>query len=69
MNNPILNLAMTMISNNPQIANNPQAKSMIEVIQNGDAERGQQIAENLCNTYGVSKEDAVKQAKSFFKIQ
>ena len=69
MNNPILNLAMTMISNNPQIANNPQAKSMIEVIQNGDAERGRQIAENLCNTYGVSKEDAVKQAMSFFKIQ
>lgn len=69
MNNPILNLAITMISNNPQIANNPQAKSMIEVIQSGDAERGQQIAENLCNTYGVSKEDAVKQAKSFFKIQ
>lgn len=69
MNNPILNLAMTIISNNPQIANNPQAKSMIEVIQSGDAERGRQIAENLCNTYGVSKEDAVKQAKSFFKIQ
>lgn len=69
MNNPILNLAMTMISNNPQIANNPQAKSMIEVIQSGDAERGRQIAENLCNTYGVSKEDAVKQAMSFFKIQ
>lgn len=69
MNNPILNLAMTMINNNPQIANNPQAKSMIEVIQSGDAERGRQIAENLCNTYGVSKEDAVKQAKSFFKIQ
>ena len=69
MTNPILNLAMTMISNNPQIANNPQAKSMIEVIQSGDAERGRQIAENLCNTYGVSKEDAVKQAKSFFKIQ
>lgn len=69
MSNPILNLAMTMISNNPQIANNPQAKSMIEVIQSGDAERGRQIAENLCSTYGVSKEDAVKQAKSFFKIQ
>lgn len=69
MNNPILNLAMTMINNNPQIANNPQAKSMIEVIQSGDAERGRQIAENLCNTYGVSKEDAIKQAKSFFKIQ
>ena len=69
MNNPVLNLARTMISNNPQIANNPQAKSMIEVIQSGDAERGRQIAENLCNTYGVSKEDAVKQAMSFFKIQ
>lgn len=68
MNNPILALAMKMINNNPQIANNPQAKSMIEVIQSGDAERGQQIAENLCTTYGVSKEDALKQAKSFFRI-
>lgn len=69
MNNPITALAMKMITNNPQVANNPQAKSMIDVIQSGDSERGKQIAENLCNTYGVKKEDAIAQAKSFFGIQ
>lgn len=69
MNNPIMNLAMRMINQNPQIANNPQAKSMIDVIRSGDSERGKQIAENLCNTYGVNKEDAINQAKSFFNLQ
>lgn len=29
----------------------------------------QQIARNLCDTYGVKPEDAVAQAKSFFHIQ
>lgn len=34
---------------------------MIDVIKSGDANRGQQIARNLCNTYGVKPEDAIAQ--------
>lgn len=41
---------------------------MIDIIKSGDANRGQQIARNLCNTYGVKPEDAIAQAKSFFHI-
>lgn len=61
-------LALNLIGRNPRVANNPQAQQMLQVIQNGDSARGQEIATNLCNTYGISKEDAVKQAKNFFGI-
>ena len=68
MLNPI-NLAMQMLQNNPNIANNPQAQHMLEVIQSGNSEEGQKIANNLLQTYGVSKDDALKQAKGFFNLQ
>lgn len=66
--NDITNFAMTLLSRNPQIANNPTAKNMIDVIQSGDSKKGQEIAQNLCDTYGVRKEDAINQAKQFFNI-
>lgn len=40
----MINFAMTLLSRNPQIANNPTAKNMIEVIQSNDSKRGQEIA-------------------------
>lgn len=64
----IMDFAINMINQNPSIANNPQAKDLMEVIRSGDSTRGQQIAENLCNTYGVPKEEAISQAKGFFNI-
>ena len=62
------NLAMNMIRNSPNVANNPNAQEFINVIQNGDATKGQQIAQNLCNTYGVTTEQALQQAKRFFNL-
>ena len=47
---------------------NPNARSMIQVIQNGDAKKGEEIARNLCDTYGIKPEDAVQQARSFFRV-
>ena len=49
------NMAMNLLAKNPAIANNPQAQNYLGVIQNGDSARGQQIAENLCQTYGISR--------------
>lgn len=68
MNNPIMNFAMAMINKNPAIQNNPQAQELINVIQNNDAARGEQIATNLCNTYGVTKDQAIIQAKKYFGL-
>ena len=68
MANSMKDFALMMISRNPRVANNPQFKQMIDVIQNGNDEQGQQIAENICKTYGVSKEAALPDAKRFFGI-
>lgn len=56
----------TLLKMNPQVSNNPQAMEMLNVIQSGDVQKGEQIANNLCQTYGISKEDATKQAENFF---
>lgn len=53
----------------PSMANNQNARAMIKAVQSGDAEAGQRIARNLCESYGVTPEQAVQQAKGFFHIQ
>lgn len=60
--------ALSLISQNPTVASNPQAQEYLKVIQNGDSAKGEEIARNLCNTYGINPEDALRQAKSFFHI-
>lgn len=65
MNN-LMNFAMGIISQNPQIANNPNAREMINVIQSGDFQRGQMIARNLCQANNTTPEEAMKQARGFF---
>lgn len=70
MNGPnMMQFAMSMLKQNPNIVNNPQAQAMLQVLQSGDAQKGQQIAQNLCQSYGISPEQAVSQAASFFNIK
>lgn len=66
--NNLMGFALDMIQHNPALQNNPNAREMIDVIKSGDVDRGQQIARNLCNTYGVKPEDAIAQARSFFHM-
>lgn len=68
MNNP-MSMLLNMAMQNSAITNNPRAQEMLQVIQSGDAQKGQQIAMNLCKTYGVSKEQAVGMATEYFKNQ
>lgn len=63
-----MQFAMNMLQNNPQIMNNPQAQGLMQVIQSGDAAKGQQMAENLCKTYGVTHDQALEEARKFFHI-
>lgn len=49
-------------------ASNPMAQGMLDVIESGDASKGEQMADNLCKSMGVSREDAIKQARQFFGI-
>lgn len=57
-----------LMMRNPAVADNPNAKAMLEVVSSGDRAKGEEIANNLLNTYGVSKEDALRQAREFFGL-
>ena len=62
MNGPnLMQFAMNMLKQNPNIARNPQAQAMLQVLQSGDAQKGQQIAQNLCQTYQVQNPWAASQ--------
>lgn len=64
----IADFALNLLSKNPAIANNPQAQNYINVIKSGDSAKGAEIARNICQSYGVTPEEGVAQAKSFFHI-
>lgn len=66
MNNMLINMLLNQAKSNPNIANNKMAQEYINIIMSGDTQKGQQIAENICKTYGKSKEDVLKEAKRFF---
>lgn len=46
----------------------PIQQNYIDTIKSGDATRGEELAMNLCNSMGVSKEQAIAQARQFFHI-
>lgn len=60
--------ALNMINGNPNVVNNPNAQEFLNVIRNNDDVRGKQIAQNLCDSYGLTTDQAVQQAKRFFGL-
>lgn len=61
-------MAMNLINQNPNVAANPQAKELIDIINSGDSARGEQMANNILNSYGISKEQGLTDAKKFFGL-
>lgn len=64
--NPIQMMLNNLIRQNPNLQQNPMTQEMIKVIQSGDAQRGEQIANNICQSYGMSREEAIQQAQQMF---
>ncbi len=60
-------MVQRMIRMNPNLQNNPQAQQYIQVLMNGDSKRGEELARNICQSYGVTPEQGVQQAQSFIK--
>lgn len=68
MANGLANFAMRMMMQNPNVRNSPIGREFMDILQSGDQARGEQLASNLCQSYGTSKEDALNQARNFFHI-
>lgn len=63
MNNMLMNFAQRMIQNNPNLPNAPWVNEAISAIMNNDEKKGEQIANNLCQSFGTSREEALKMAR------
>lgn len=40
----IMNFALGLLANNPNIANNPRSQEMINIIKSGDQQKGEALA-------------------------
>ena len=68
-NEMILKLAQTVIQRNPnRIQNAPWAQNGINAIMNNDAQSGMQLADSLCKSYGLSREQALNQISQSIKL-
>lgn len=61
-------MAMNLINQNPNVAANPQAQELMQIIQSGDSARGEQMANNILSSYGITKEQGLSDAKKFFGL-
>lgn len=59
----ITDIASQMIRNNPNIQQTPLAQAGINAILNNDAKAGEQLANNILNSMGMTKEEALKIAR------
>lgn len=68
MNNIMQNL-VSVAMNNPQVKNSPLAKEGLGAIFSNDNRKGEEIANNILASYGLTKEQGVEQAKRYFNIK
>lgn len=60
----IMDIASQMIRNNPNIQQSPFAQAGMNAILNNDAKAGEQLANNILQSVGMTKEQALNLAKN-----
>lgn len=66
LDNPVIRMLIGRLQQNPDIMNNQNAREMLNVVLTGDSKRGEEIANNILQSNGVSKEQALSQAQTYF---
>lgn len=68
MDNNFLETALNlfMSRNNNGRGMNATQQNYVDVLKSNDANRGEQLARDICKTMGVSEQQAYNQAKQFF---
>lgn len=63
----MMQLALVLLQKrNPQALNTPLGQQFAQIVQSGNAQQGEEIARNICNSMGISQEDALNQALNYF---
>ncbi len=55
-------------TNRDKVRNAPWAQAAINAIMTGDAKTGAQLAANLCNSMGMTEEQAIQQIRSSLNL-
>ena len=58
-----MDIASQMIRNNPNIQQSPFAQAGVNAILNNDVKAGEQLANNILQSVGMTKEQAMQLAK------
>ena len=65
----MLNFAQRLVqANQNNLPNTPWRDAAINAIMSGDAQAGQQIANNIMQSMGMTKEQMMEQAKKQFNL-
>lgn len=58
----IMQFALMALNANPKFKNSPMGQQLTQCIQNNDVQRGEALANNIIQTYGLTREQATQQA-------
>lgn len=68
MNNHIVQFAVNKLKQKPEVATSPLGQQFINILQTNDVNAGVEMANNLLNSYGLTKEQGIQQARNGFHI-
>lgn len=60
--------AMNLLTQNQFQPTNQNGQEMVSAIRNNDSKRGEELANNILNSYGISKEQGIARAKQYFGL-
>ncbi len=66
--NSFVNLALNQFIKDNGDSITPTQQGYIDAIRSGDAEKGTELARNLCRSMGENEEQAYNKARQFFHI-
>lgn len=64
----IYDFALNLLRQNPEKADTPLGRQLMQILESKDYSAGEQLGKNLCNTYGVDPKTCYEKGKSFFGI-
>lgn len=64
----LYSFALQMLDNNPEQANTPLGKQLRSILESRDDAKGQELASNLCHTYGWDANKKIQEGKSMFGL-
>lgn len=62
-------LISQLMQQNPNMKNNANAMAMVNAVMNNDEKAGVELANNILNRFGMTREQGIEVAKQMFGLQ